>query len=129
LVVRDGERKFQLHPDVAVRRGARFSILIDTKWKLLDPTMTHEGVGQSDMYQAYAYAREFECPNAILLYPRFGKLGQKVAGYQLHPGNAVSPRIDIKTIDVAQANNRVRSELKQIIEAALDPRGGESTER
>ena len=61
MTVRDGKRKFLLRPDVAVRHGRHFAILIDTKWKLLDPAKPHEGVRQSDMYQAYAYAREFDC--------------------------------------------------------------------
>ena len=119
LVLRDGKRKFWLRPDVAVRRGVQFSILIDTKWKLLDPAKPHEGVRQSDMYQAYAYAREFESPHVILLYPRFGNLGQKVAGYRLHPGNAASPRIEVKTVDVSQPVSQVRHELNGIVEPTL----------
>jgi 5-methylcytosine-specific restriction enzyme subunit McrC len=119
LVLRDGKRKFWLRPDVAVRHGKQFSILIDTKWKLLDLTKSHEGVRQSDMYQAYAYAREFESPHVILLYPRFGDLGQKVAGYRLPPGDDSSSRIDVATVDVTQPTSQVRHELEDVIAKAL----------
>lgn len=119
LVLRDGKRKFWLRPDVAVRRGKQISILIDTKWKLLDSAKPHEGVRQSDMYQAYAYAREFDCPCVILLYPRFGDLGQRVAGYRLCPADDSSPRIEIKTVDVTQPASQVRQELELIVSAAL----------
>lgn len=119
LVLRDGKRKFRLRPDAAVRRGKQFLILIDTKWKLLDPAKSHEGVRQSDMYQAYAYAQEFDCPCVILLYPRFGDLGQRVADYRLQPGNDLSPRIEIKTIDVTRPPAQVRKELERVVSAAL----------
>ena len=119
LAYRDGKRKFWLRPDVAVRRGSKFSVLIDTKWKLLDLSKSHEGVRQSDMYQAYAYAKEFDCSHVILLYPRFGDLGQQVAGYSLPPGGESSPRITINTVDVSGSANDVRHELAGIVEKAL----------
>lgn len=119
LVLRDGKRKFWLRPDAAVRSGRQFSILIDTKWKLLDHAKSHEGVRQSDMYQAYAYAREFDCPCVILLYPRFGDLGQRVADYRLQPGDESSPQIEIKTVDVTQLAAQVRQELEIVVSAAL----------
>lgn len=95
LVLRDGKRKFWLRPDVAA------------------------GVRQSDMYQAYAYAREFNCPTVILLYPRSGELGQRVADYRLQPGDDSSPRIEIKTVDVTQPASQVRQELEHIIAVTL----------
>lgn len=119
LAVRDGKPKFQLRPDVVVRHGPHFSLLVDTKWKLLDATKSHEGVRQSDMYQAYAYAREFTCPHVILLYPRFGDLGGEVATYQLSPGEESSSRITIRTVDVAQPAKIVRAELQLLVAEAL----------
>ncbi len=119
LVLRDGKRKFLLRPDAAVRRGRQIAILIDTKWKLLDPAKLHEGVRQSDMYQAYAYAREFDCPCVILLYPRCGALGLRVADYRLQSCDDSSPRIEIKTVDITQPAAKVRQELETIVSAAL----------
>ncbi|MFO0905712.1 MAG: hypothetical protein U0939_22080 [Pirellulales bacterium] len=120
LVIRDGKRKFWLRPDVAIRDGKTFSLLIDTKWKLLDRAQPHEGVRQSDMYQAYAYAREYGCPHVILLYPRFGDLAPTVAAYRLQPGDESSPRIDVKTVDIAQPVAQVRRDLWGFLSEALD---------
>lgn len=119
LVVRDGKRKFWLRPDAAIRRGQEFSLLIDTKWKRLDRTHPHEGVRQSDMYQAYAYAREYSCPHVILLYPRFRDLSPNVAAYRLQPGDENSPRIGVKTVDITQPIAKVRQELQGLLREAL----------
>lgn len=118
-MLRNGKQKFWLRPDVAIRHGKQISILIDTKWKLLDPAKPHEGVRQSDMYQAYAYAREFDCPCVILLYPRFGNLDQRVADYRMQPGDVASPRVEIKTVDVTQSAGQVRHELNGIVRATV----------
>jgi 5-methylcytosine-specific restriction enzyme subunit McrC len=115
LVKRDGKHRFHLRPDAAMRCGKEFSLLIDTKWKLLDSAKSHEGVRQSDMYQAYAYAKEFACPRVILLYPRIGDLGRRVASYHLQPGNDQSPRIEINTVDVMQPIGQVGRELSSML--------------
>ncbi|MCR9119041.1 MAG: McrC family protein, partial [bacterium] len=94
----------------------------------LDLKKSQEGVLQSDMYQAYAYAREFDCPHVILLYPRFGKLDRNVAGYQLHPGDGVSC-VDVKTIDVSQTVSQVRRDLTEIVQAALGEHNSDRQKR
>jgi 5-methylcytosine-specific restriction enzyme subunit McrC len=119
LAIRDGKQKFLLRPDVAVRHGREFVILIDTKWKLLDASKPHEGVRQSDMYQAYAYAREFDCPRVILLYPQHGGIGPNIANYRLSPGDDNCPRIEVTTVDVTQPPSRVWQQLGQMVQAAL----------
>lgn len=119
LVVRDGKQRFLLRPDAAIRHGKSFAILVDTKWKLLDAAKTHEGVRQSDMYQAYAYAREFDCPCVILLFPQFGGVGPRVAVYRLQPADDTGPRIEISTVDVTKTPNQLKRQLGLIIEQAL----------
>ena len=116
LVLRAGKHRFGLRPDVAILRGRKFVCLIDTKWKLLDPAKTHEGVRQADMYQAYAYSKEFDCPCVILLYPRYGDLGPHVAGYRVSPGTDQSPRIEVCTVDITAPTSDVRRELGQLLD-------------
>ena len=119
LVLRGDKHKFALRPDVAIRRGRQFACLIDTKWKLLDPGKPHEGVRQPDMYQAYAYAKEFDCPCVILLYPRYGPLGPNVASYRLHPCTESSPRIDVCTVNISATPAVVAKELGQLLRPVL----------
>ncbi|MCA9065497.1 MAG: hypothetical protein KDA96_20660 [Planctomycetaceae bacterium] len=117
LVTSEGKPKFRLRPDIAVRRGRRIECLIDTKWKRLDLHQTHQGVRQSDIYQAYAYAREYDCPAVILLYPRFDQLPAHVASYRLRTTGALQPEIRICTVDVSAAPRDVAKQLECLLEA------------
>ncbi|MEK6238359.1 MAG: McrC family protein [Planctomycetales bacterium] len=119
LVLRGGKARFGLVPDAAIRRGNEFSCLIDTKWKVLRPNKTHAGVLQADMYQAYAYAKEFDCPSVILLFPQNAGLPQRVADYRLNPGDETSPRIDVRAIDVTATRAAVVRQLREIIGEAM----------
>ncbi len=115
LVTKEGKRRFLLRPDIAVRKGSKIQCLIDTKWKRLDLQKAHQGVRQSDMYQAYAYAREYDCPVVVLLYPRFGELAPNVASYRLRSMNGLQPQIRIDTVDVSAPAHVVVNELKTLL--------------
>jgi len=69
LLRQAGKPKFRLIPDIGVYRKNELVCLIDTKWKKLDPEKPHYGISQADMYQMYAYGKEFDAPLTILLYP------------------------------------------------------------
>ena len=43
--------------------------MLDTKWKLLSPQWHNYGISQADMYQMYAYQKEYSAKQALLLYP------------------------------------------------------------
>lgn len=63
--------KFFIEPDLSVRRdvdGARI-LIVDAKWKMLDPATEHWGVAASDMYQMLAYAVGCKCYAIRLAYP------------------------------------------------------------
>jgi len=66
------EGKFQLKPDIVVKYNDEV-IIADTKWKLLSEDKAHQGVGQADMYQLYAYGTKYTepvCKNMYLIYPK-----------------------------------------------------------
>ena len=64
------ENKFRLRPDIVLRNGNE-CIIVDTKWKRLkNDKNKNYGISQADMYQMYAYAREFETPYVCLIYPK-----------------------------------------------------------
>jgi 5-methylcytosine-specific restriction enzyme subunit McrC len=67
-----GSLKFKLQPDLLIAKGKGTpQLILDTKWKRLksDDEDRKNGVPQSDMYQMYAYANRYDCPDNVLLYP------------------------------------------------------------
>lgn len=61
---------FVLRPDIVVEHKQENEVIIlDTKWKLLDPDMTNRGISQGDMYQMYAYGKKYKSEKVVLLYP------------------------------------------------------------
>lgn len=65
-----GRRVFQLKPDLAFRQANSFPLLLDAKYKRLKPQDARLGVATADFYQMHAYARRYESPRVILLYPQ-----------------------------------------------------------
>lgn len=64
------EEQFKLKPDIIMLNSddAR-CIILDTKWKRLNPELKNYGISQSDMYQMYAYAKKYMSNEIYLLYP------------------------------------------------------------
>jgi 5-methylcytosine-specific restriction enzyme subunit McrC len=56
-------------PDIAIKVDNEIKLIIDTKYKLLDPDSAKLGVSQQDLYQIYAYCKESGTKKALLLYP------------------------------------------------------------
>ena len=123
LLIKDGRQQFRLKPDVGVWQTDRFRTLLDTKWKAFDLGRSHNGVSQSDMYQMYAYGKEFDVARTVLVYPRHGNLPARVATYQ-HPrigGIQDAPRfIDIATVNISvplltrEGTGQLRSDLREL---------------
>lgn len=68
--VPDGSARFRLKPDLLLEDSRRIPIMIlDTKYKSLDPKDRNEGVSQNDIYQMLAYSLAYKCPTTLLLYP------------------------------------------------------------
>lgn len=69
-LTRDGTPLFRMQPDIVLDRKG-FRIVVDTKWKQLDPMNRdpRRGVAQADVYQMMAYARAYEAGTMVLLYP------------------------------------------------------------
>ena len=70
-VYKDGRRRvlFKLVPDIAVKVNDEFRLIIDTKYKRLDPDSAKLGVSSQDAYQIYAYCKVLGAKKALLLYP------------------------------------------------------------
>ncbi len=62
-------KKFQLRPDIVLKKENHV-VIMDTKWKRLeDNSKSNYGITQADMYQMYAYSKKYRTPDVWLLYP------------------------------------------------------------
>lgn len=70
-----GSPCFQMRPDIVVMNNEHASIVLDTKWKRLNPGVLQEAVSSGDLYQMYAYSQRYKVKNVVLLYPHHIDLG------------------------------------------------------
>lgn len=67
---------FRLRPDLLIRDATRDSLVLDTKWKLLDAGRANGtdkyGLSQSDFYQLWAYGQSYldGHGDVVLIYPK-----------------------------------------------------------
>jgi 5-methylcytosine-specific restriction enzyme subunit McrC len=94
-----GEWVFELHPDLALRAGEGFPLLLDTKYKPLPPGRAHASLDPSDLYQAFAYAQSFRCPRVVLLYPQADGCPPMRQSFDV-PGTEGPARVDVATVNL-----------------------------
>lgn len=120
-----GRPVFRLKPDLAFRRGARFPVLLDAKYKRLDPSDARLGVSPADLYQMHAYARRYDCPRVLLLYPqtadtpaplrrRFALEGTD----KIVEAATLDLRIDLKT---REGKRQLSAQLRELLSPASPP--------
>lgn len=120
-----GTPVFGLRPDAVALRGSAVTWIVDTKWKRLAIESAREGVGSSDMYQMSIYARQYQSPQVLLLYPHHAELGPKAglrSAYSLQenePLAAVAARITVGTVDLRDLQ-RVPEDLRTLVESHLN---------
>jgi 5-methylcytosine-specific restriction enzyme subunit McrC len=122
-----GANAFAMKPDVIGISNGRAKWIIDCKWKQLSEDDTRQGVQQADLYQMYAYANNYHCPNVVLLYPHHLALRRDagvMATYTLHQwvGNARG-QIRVATVDLSDLRT-MQSQLCALFPdtvAALEP--------
>lgn len=79
---------FAMKPDVVGTLNSKTAWILDTKWKQLSIEESKDGVVQSDLYQMFAYANCYDCPDVVLLYPHHKELGHDAGvrgSYLLNP--------------------------------------------
>ncbi len=94
-----GKPRFALKPDIGIYRSGKPVCLIDAKWKLLDMGRRDHGVSQADMYQMYAYGKEYDSPRVLVLYPGSSEHPARLITYE----HAADPLrlIEIAALDVS----------------------------
>ncbi|NNH39432.1 restriction endonuclease [Acinetobacter sp. ANC 4169] len=66
---------FKLEPDMAIREGIDFKVIVDTKWKLINQnkktSQEKYGISQADLYQMFAYGHKYlnASGKIVLIYP------------------------------------------------------------
>ena len=109
--------RFRTRPDLIIRRGRRIALIIDTKWKRMtridDPKL---GVSQADVYQVMAYARLYDCPHVVLLYPHHGGLPPDTIRqrYSVAMPDA-QESLFVATLDVTGSHRKHETALRSLI--------------
>lgn len=82
---------FQLRPDIVMSKNDAWfnkTIVLDTKWKLIDETDRKKkyNISQSDMYQLFAYAEKYWCQDVFLIYPKTAHFTKNLAPFEYRQG-------------------------------------------
>jgi 5-methylcytosine-specific restriction enzyme subunit McrC len=98
LAYQQSRKVFKMKPDIVFRDQGEYPILVDTKYKRLDPNDTRLGVSQADFYQMYAYSQSYKSKRVILLYPQTVDVDSSVrTQFLLENGKQ---EVQVETLDV-----------------------------
>lgn len=115
-----GASQFGLRPDILIDDPTgKVKVIIDTKWKRLiaDPRV-HYGVAQADLYQLFAYAMRYRCPDNILLFPAAPGVDLAALDCKI-PELSVEHRIRVATINLNRDLKKSKAELITEIKTGL----------
>jgi 5-methylcytosine-specific restriction enzyme subunit McrC len=122
LATSNNRKEFSMKPDIAFRNDTSFPLLVDTKYKRLDPADRRLGIASADFYQMHAYSHRYKCPRVILLYPRITNPGDPLkARFKLEDCEHVIEAASVNlSIDLSNRSSRLEliSELKTILTGA-----------
>jgi 5-methylcytosine-specific restriction enzyme subunit McrC len=112
---------FATKPDLQLVRGRRVGLVIDAKWKCLADRSTEPkmGVDQADLYQMMAYARLYDCPALVLLYPRHAGWTSPDPVHHRVAANDGATRLTVASVDLT-SHAATRAGLKEMVALAVD---------
>lgn len=120
---------FRLKPDLLLRAGGEVPLLLDAKYKLLDPRERTLDAAQPDFYQMYAYAHRFHCPHVLLVYPQTADMEQALQE-RFILNDAHAAMVDVCTIDLRpdlsrpDARRALAGRLRDLFAMAEEPTYG-----
>lgn len=106
---------FKLKPDILIKEGAEFNLIIDAKYKELKPDERKLGISQEDMYQIYAYATRYDSPKTILVYPEYENYQQSIKGEFYIESKKISVRSINLMMDLSKNEEELKKCLKEIL--------------
>jgi 5-methylcytosine-specific restriction enzyme subunit McrC len=104
---------FQLKPDIILKKGEKFVLIIDAKYKELKPEEPTLGVSQGDMYQMYAYVTKYDSPKGVFVYPEYKESVKKEFCSD-------EKEICVRTINLLRDLSEDEEELKEELKGILD---------
>lgn len=111
LALSNGKPVFRLKPDLVLRHGNAFPLLIDAKYKKLKPELSGVGVSQADFNQMIAYAHRYDSARILMLYPQTADMANSFYREFALEGTdgktVVVATVDI-CVDLGQAQQRTR---------------------
>lgn len=119
-----GKKVFALRPDILVRRKGGEAIVVDTKWKALDPDAPHWDVSSSDVYQVAVYAQQYQAETVVLAYPHapsYGFPGERATYMLNRPDGSTPVTLRIVTLDLADLHDMPTQIRSMIGEAVKSP--------
>lgn len=110
---------FAIQPDAVVDApGGR--ILLDTKWKELDPKKNHLGIVPGDIYQMLTYCRAYRAARAVLLYPWHEEIADRDGILRRWTAKEADPfPVHIATVNVGRPKD-VPNILVDVVNDVLD---------
>jgi 5-methylcytosine-specific restriction enzyme subunit McrC len=114
---------FRTRPDIIVRSGRQAALILDTKWKhvVSDIADAKRGVSQSDIYQLMAYARLYNCPRLLLLYPHHRELGGDggvIARHRVRI-DVCDERLTIASVELSASKSEIEKALRDVVVSQL----------
>ncbi|QIZ08499.1 McrC family protein [Priestia megaterium] len=113
---------FKLKPDICImnKGSGEVDSIIDTKWKILNSNKKNLGISQNDVYQMYAYAREYKCGKVTLLYPQNEEIPFTMPIYSNKNYIHNSIEVRVKTLNLnyklPHEIDLILEQLKQVVE-------------
>ncbi|MEM1671821.1 MAG: hypothetical protein QXY92_08620 [Archaeoglobaceae archaeon] len=114
----------QMKPDIVIEIGTE-KIIIDTKYKLLDPEARKLGIDQQDLYQIYAYCRELGANKALLIYPEgLNPISEEILEKPFLVGKDGNIKLFVKTLplqdDLIEKWEDFVSKLEEMLKCLLN---------
>ncbi|WP_051569268.1 McrC family protein [Alkaliphilus transvaalensis] len=94
----ESSKRFKLKPDLVIKTNNR-TIVLDTKWKILNNQHKDYGIAQSDLYQMYAYIKKYNAQKVILIYPKPNNIAGNSHNYFEKGKDLVIFFIDLENIN------------------------------
>ena len=113
LVARD---IFKLRPDIVLCQTDKIpSVIVDTKYKILNNADKKEGVSQADLYQMNAYAQKYNCQDIVLLFPRLDSQLDRNIKFKVSETVNIHARTVDLCRDLKAEKEELRDELRNIL--------------
>jgi 5-methylcytosine-specific restriction enzyme subunit McrC len=117
-LVHDGaDSSFPLRPDLHISRGDRV-VVLDTKWKRIDPLRAGGDVGSGDAYQMHAYAHAYAAGNTILLYPHHDGIRRSAGRQRSWEFATGAGQLSVATLDITRPES-ISETLRDLVEETM----------